>query len=116
MPAYNFKERFAAGVEHLTKCQTIRPKRKRPTKIGDRLYLYTGMRTKQCRKLLETDCKAVKDIEIRQDQILIDRTMRIDSANADRFARADGFFDSRCLVAWFGSVYGFPFKGEVIYW
>jgi len=64
MPAYNFKERFAADVESGKKRQTIRRKRKRPTKPGDVLYLYVGMRTKRCRKLREAPCESVVSILI----------------------------------------------------
>jgi hypothetical protein len=43
------------------KCQTIRVLRyykgkPNPVKVGDKLYLYTGLRTKKCRKLGEAIC------------------------------------------------------------
>lgn len=117
MPAYNFKEQFADDVENLIKRQTIRPKRKRPTKIGDSLYLYTGMRTKKCRKLLETDCRDLKDIDIHFGGFCLDgHTVVVGSLNADRFAQSDGFRNSPQMIQWFGSTYDLPFKGEVIYW
>lgn len=36
-----------------TKTQTIRRPRKRPFKVGDKLYIYWKLRTKQCEKLGE---------------------------------------------------------------
>ena len=51
MPALNFKKQFAEKVETGEKRQTVRAKRKRAFVVGDKLYLYTGMRTKYCRKL-----------------------------------------------------------------
>jgi hypothetical protein len=48
MPAYNFQKQFAPAVERGEKLCTIR--RKAP-KVGDKAYLYTGMRTKACRPL-----------------------------------------------------------------
>ncbi len=117
MPAYNFKKRFAEMVRVGDKTQTIRPKRKRPTKEGDDLYLYTGMRTKQCRKLLEARCVLVQDIEIGVGGICLDgQVMLSESPNADSFAEDDGFLDSDDMIDWFCSVYELPFKGEVIYW
>jgi len=67
MPALNFKSRFAPAVElglanplapGAKRC-TIRATRKRPICPGDRLSLYTGMRTKACRKLGEAECRTV---------------------------------------------------------
>jgi hypothetical protein len=48
MPAYNFKAQFAPAVEAGQKLCTIRGK---AAKLGTTAYLYTGMRTKACRKL-----------------------------------------------------------------
>ena len=97
MPAYNFKKQFAAAVEDGTKRQTIRPKRKRPTVPGDTLYLNTGMRTKNCRRLREAVCLSVEPIEIippvqpkHKCNIKVGcRTLS--TAEAARMARADGF-------------------------
>lgn len=118
MPAYNFKECFAGDVERLIKRQTIRKKRKRRTKPGEQLYLYTGMRTKKCRKLLDTVCRDVQSVEIDVGGIDVgDHRMLIDSPAADRFAKADGFPDSQTMIKWFSDSYGLPFRdGVVIYW
>ena len=117
MPAYNFKKEFAADVKSGKKRQTIRRRRKRWTRKGETLYLYTGQRTKRCRLLREAICLDVKYIEIGIGGIfLVDKSMGIDSPNADRFARADGFSSSRELIDWFRAAYGLPFKGVVIYW
>ena len=50
MVAYNFQKQFADAVERGEKRQTIRAPRRdgRHAKVGDKLQLYTGMRTKQC--------------------------------------------------------------------
>jgi len=47
MPALNFKKQFSPSVRDGSKLQTIRMKRKHPIKVADKLFLYTGMRTKQ---------------------------------------------------------------------
>lgn len=57
MVAYNFQARFAPDVAAGRKLQTIRAEGRRAhAKAGDRVQLYTGMRTKACRKLAEGTC------------------------------------------------------------
>jgi len=51
MPALNFQSRFADLVASGKKRQTIRPVRRHPIKAGDLLHLFTGMRTKRCKRL-----------------------------------------------------------------
>ena len=60
MAALNFQKRFAEAVETGEKRQTIRRRRAdgHDPKAGDPLYLYTGMRTKACRKLATVRCIA----------------------------------------------------------
>ena len=64
MPAYNFQERFVEMILNGGKHHTIRRRRKRPTKPGDKLKLYTGMRTKTCRLITEVECKASVPVKI----------------------------------------------------
>lgn len=123
MPAYNFKECFAADVKSGKKRQTIRKERKRRTKPGDPLYLYTGMRTIYCRKLRFTVCRAVKHIDIgdivvgaAQGITVDDKAMLSGSRAADAFAICDGFSGSGEMIEWFRAAYGLPFRGVVIYW
>ena len=63
MPALNFKV-FTDKIISSEKCQTIRPVGKRKYVIGDKLYLYTGQRTKQCKKLGEAVCSEVVPITL----------------------------------------------------
>ncbi len=64
MPAINFKAQFASDVELGIKRQSIRPRGKRVYKVGDKLTLYTGQRTKACRKLGTAIISEVFDIDI----------------------------------------------------
>lgn len=65
MVALSFKSQFEAPVAAGLKLQTIRANRKRNPRVGDRLQLYVGMRTKQCRKIRpDVVCTAVWPIEI----------------------------------------------------
>ena len=120
MPAYNFHKRFAADVEAGRKRQTIRRKRKRPTKPGDVLYLYTGQRTKQCRKLGEAVCESVVPILIMglynitlypEDN---ERRRALGGPEIDRLALDDGFASASGLERFFWKE--LPFKGEIVRW
>ena len=117
MPAYNFHSQFASAIESGRKRQTIRPRRKRPTRPGDTLYLYVGMRTKACRKLAEFTCRKVTPVDILQGIIKLDgRCLMPPQALA--FARADGFKGLEDFYRFFGEHYGLPIIGrlEVIEW
>ena len=114
MVAFNFSPEFAAAVTSGAKCQTIR-KTKRAV-AGDRLQLYTGQRTKACRKLGEATCTLVDYVGIRPDGLTFgDKTKH--PGNIDDFARADGFENFEAMVAWFARKYGSPyFQGFVHKW
>ena len=66
MPLIGFKKQFALLVEEGIKRQTIRAKRRdgRNPHAGEKLYLYAGLRTKQCRKLMEARCVSVDEIVV----------------------------------------------------
>jgi len=115
MPAYNFQPGFASLIEKGEKRQTIRKKRKRPTRPGDKLYLYTGMRTKKCRLLGRTVCADVQDIIITETGIEMDGK-RLSAAECHALAKADGFDDVVTFQAFFRAHYGLPFTGVVIRW
>ena len=117
MPALNFQKQFAPLVESGEKRQTIRAPRKdgRNPKFGDRLHLYTGMRTRACRKLAERTCTAATNVTIGQSFVrLADRYLTDDECQ--RFARADGFESMQAMLNWFAETHGLPFSGIVINW
>lgn len=150
MPALNFQKQFVCAIrkglvndgeavpviglkvgngfpnkDAKPKRQTIRSFRKdgRDPKVGDILYLYTGMRTSSCMKLGEVKCSAVMDIEITNDGV-IDKTTSFNGryemiqtkSGLDTFAIADGFSNWLELKNWFAKTHGLPFKGKLIKW
>ena len=134
MPALNFKPQFApmvrAGIDtefakanpgiH-PKRQTIRATRKNPIKEGDTLYLYTGMRTKNCEKLGEAICKEVEKIKIWKTQQNIFFVIWIDdellsTTDKEILAKNDGFESWEELVNFFKTTHGLPFNGQLIKW
>ena len=71
MPAYSFNKQFVPMILDGSKRQTIRARRKNPAKVGDILYLYSGLRTKSCKKLREEICKATTTIVITKFNLLL---------------------------------------------
>lgn len=56
MVAYTFQAHFAAAVAAGEKALTIRTiGRRRRARISERVQLYTGQRTRGCRKLVDPD-------------------------------------------------------------
>lgn len=119
MVAYNFKSQFAPLIETGHKTQTIRSiGKRRPPVPGEELQLYTGQRTKYCRKLLSPDplCLSVTLILIHYELgiKLDDRWLTRDECEA--LAVADGFDSYSAFFRFFKDTHGLPFKGVLIQW
>lgn len=114
MPAYSFLKQFAQPIVEGTKGGTIRPTRgggKGPRRVvgghawpGETLYLFTGMRTKYCRRIGDRPCLKSASIslhlgghprvEIHDDD---DRRFYAGASDLDKFAVFDGFPDWAAL-------------------
>lgn len=118
MPALNFQAQFADAVERGAKIQTIRARRKdgRDPKEGDTLYLYTGMRTKACRKIGERRCRKVMNVEIDYNSVRLNGDSFLLTNARENFAKADGFEDWTAMRKWFEKTHDLPFRGFVICW
>lgn len=93
MPAYSFKGLFCEYVKEGSKLHTVRAPRggkMAHAKPGDTVYLYYGMRTKQCTKLAEGTCTKVESILITNDNVTIEGR-RLSAEERDAFAHSDGF-------------------------
>jgi hypothetical protein len=130
MVAYSFAPVFASQVEELTKRQTVRGERRRHARVGESVQLYTGMRTRSCRKLVAADpiCTAVQPIRIYVPRpespamapLVPDYQVRIeimgrelDAMETIAFAIADGFrgLNVKCAdKVWRGS--GLPIGSD----
>lgn len=117
MVAYNFKGQFADAVESGQKSRTIRAPRKdgRLPEPGAVLQLYTGMRTKSCRKLADAICTGVQSVEITDDYLAVGG-WRLPSGDAQKFAEKDGFKSASQMRDFFKSEHGLPFSGWLIKW
>lgn len=117
MPVFNFKKRFAPDIESGKKRQTIRAKRKdgRNPHVGDKLYLFVGMRTKGCRRLGEAICLNVRQITIDQEGINIEGRW-LNPWEKLQIANADGFNCFTEMRIFFEKEHGLPFEGLLYNW
>lgn len=96
MVAYSFKTFFAPQIVEGIKTQTIRADRRRHARPGERLQLFTGMRTRHCRKIVpDPVCVTVSPVRISFDcgvifAINVDG-QNLTDAEMEDFARQDGF-------------------------
>jgi hypothetical protein len=129
MPAYNFKQQWAEAVRNGFKAangeplpagahvkrQTIRKPRKRPTRPGDTIYGFTGMRTKQCERLGQAPCQQVCPIIIDEEEVVLDGAPLV-GWEQRLLADSDGFDFFVDFITFFKEQYGLPFEGELIMW
>ena len=117
MPALNFKKQFAPKVEAGIKRNTIRRRRKygRDPKAGDTLYLYTGMRTKGCRRLGEAKCKSSMPILIDKSDIVVAGQLLYPDKEYE-LAIADGFECVSDFREFFLDDWNEQFEGFLISW
>ena len=113
-----FKAQFADLVERREKTQSIRARGDR-FKVGGHIQLYTGLRTKACRKLVADDpvCLSVEPVVIHHHWMEVDgrrllSTERIEMAHADGFA---GYWDFATFFA-DQQNHTLPWRGFLIKW
>lgn len=124
MPILNFQSRFVPFIRNKKKYQTIRKNRKRPFRVGDKLYLYTGLRTKYCQKIDEVICLHVFKITIKKTGEVYVADKRLDEWEKDILAFCDGFRSDlegyeecfEVMFRWFEKMHTLPFEGQIIIW
>lgn len=106
MPAYNFKSQFAPAVEAGQKLCTIRG---RAAVVGTTAYLYTGMRTKACRKLGQGTIVHCTGISLGYAQNGVPWARfpkhKMNFLDFTVLAAVDGFSSPRDMVDWFRDQY-----------
>lgn len=116
MVALNFSQQFASKVASREKRQTIRQTFR--GRAGCLLQLYTGQRTKACRKLVEPDpvCIGSTYVGLTAKGVTLGDASRF-PGNMDDFARQDGFENYAAMWKWFSGRYKTnSFTGRVIRW
>lgn len=122
MVAYNFQMRFAGAIESRRKRHTIRKNgRRRHARAGESIQLYTGMRTRSCRKLIDPDpiCDGAFPVEIVVDVEALRSVMvgGVAVRSLDAFARSDGFKSAADMHAFWLDFHGVGlFQGTLIEW
>lgn len=133
MVAYSFKQRFVqpirVGLSSVSlsfdcppKRQTIRAHgKRRHARPGETLQLYRGMRTRQCFKIGDARCTDVKSITIKFDDVVfwiyLERERRLSMAEAEAFARCDGFASVADMQQFWIGEHGYgKFDGVVVEW
>jgi hypothetical protein len=120
MALINFsREDFIDAVANGSKHFTIRQLRKKPIKKGETLQLYTGLRTKQARKLKDTVCKNIWDIKIENKKneffFWLDNK-QLSLTRVNDISNKIGFDSVEEWLEYFKVKYKFPFKGQLIEW
>jgi len=120
MPLYSVQEQFVSMMLDGSKSHTVRRKRKRPTKVGDVLYFYSGLRTKKCKFVMQDTCKKIIPVVIYADigQIHLDGRL-LPLNEMMHFAVRDGFANYMDFFAFFRTRYSrevLEHEMEVIYW
>lgn len=99
MVALNFSPQFAAAVAAGKKRQTIRDKT--CARGGLVLQLYTGQRTKACRKLMDAVCLSVQCIVLMETVVQPHGNVTLMGAYLEEFAKKDGFATYADMWAFF---------------
>ena len=127
MVAYSFNPRFIEPIRQGIKTQTIRSySEARQPRPGQLLQLYTGLRTKNCRRILpDVPCLAVMKVRIIFDvgQPPVIRRITTDGLpvrDLDAFAIRDGFTDRHDMSAFWRDMHpqatAAGFDGLLIEW
>lgn len=113
-----FKERFINPILNKTKVHTIREDSHNRWKIGMKMQMATGVRTKKYNQFNEGICKSTQRIEIiRVSDYLHETIVNIDGrklteSEVQQLAWNDGFDNLVDFWMWFAD----GFKGKVIHW
>jgi len=123
MSAYNFQRRFASAIKRGRKRCTIRARRKNGyvPKAGERIKLYTGMRTRGCQLLRQVTVKKVTPILIDETEYFVGRVIiegrpLPQEIDFETIIKRDGFGSWPEFAAFFKSQHGLPFSGYLIEW
>lgn len=122
MAIYNFKKQFAAAIRSGAKAQTIRANGKRkPPKVGELAYCYTGLRTRDVCRLGAFTIARVTQISISANgrHVSVPRCStwaQLNEEEIDQLAKADGFESADDFFAFIAKEYGGTLSGFLIEW
>lgn len=120
MVAFNFQPDFADDILADKKRSTIRSKRR--CNLGDTMHLFTGQRTKHCRKLAERKCIGLAQIVIGKEEEgnvipwAIKGGYEGTPLVAKRLCNQEGFINEKEMMDFFREKYGLPYTGWLHTW
>lgn len=106
MVSFSFQPEFAPLIESGQKIGTIR--RTKRCNPGDKMHLYTGLRTKSCKLIGVKRCLESTPVFLMPNSISIGSAACVHSLkreDADLFAMRDGFLNYRAMHNWFVDQY-----------
>jgi len=120
-----FKKRFVYPIEDGTKKHTFREDKNDRWRVGMKIHMATGVRTKNYNKFREETCLGIQKVEIkwknppadsfsgRSVKVYIDgKDITNDCDKLDLLIKNDGFEDRLDFFSWFIS----DFSGKIIHW
>jgi hypothetical protein len=115
---FNYKPQFAPLVQAGTKRSTIRALRRdgRRALPGEPLHHFEGMRTKACRRLGQTTCRACTEIVITSIGVVKLDGFEVPPHIVETIAIKDGFKTVTDFFRFFRETHGLPFKGTLTEW
>lgn len=114
MVAFNFTVNIDK-IEDGTKLSTVR--RSQRCKVGDKLQIYVGQRTKACRKLRDAVCVGTAKIEITEECPWFLSLVNGDvNPTGKPLHEQEGFQNVAEFVDFFRKTYGLPFVGWLHVW
>lgn len=109
MPSFNFKPEFVPDILANKKGGTIRMTQR--CKPGQTMFLFTGMRTKKCKRIGTKPCVGVMPIQVTESRFLLLNGVYLGLQDSNDFAKADGFRDLDAFFKFFENQYGLPYSG-----
>lgn len=113
MTSFNFTVNIDK-IEDGSKLSTIRKTRR--CKVGDTMQLYTGQRTKACRKIKDVVCIGIAKIEITDDIPWFVSLIEGNIFPTKVLHEQEGFANVAEFVDFFRQHYGLPFVGWLHAW
>lgn len=117
MVAFNFKVDFTPKIKSRIKTSTIR-KTKRCS-VGDTMQLYTGQRTKNCKKIMDdVVCVGTAHIRFTANHHIkpsCEEGVILNDPNGSLYDQ-EGFSSNEEMFEFFDKHYGLPFSGWLHVW
>lgn len=116
MVAFNFKPDFKPKIMARKKRSTIRSTKR--CELLDTMQLYTGQRTKKCKKMFDAYCIGIAPIEIHEKgwRIFSKECEGLCIIHGMELHQQEGFDSIDQMVEFFRKEYGLPYKGWIHVW